>query len=92
MEKQLQRKELEAQEQVRAHVAGSPVDFLQAQGLGDGGGPVSAGMLCLEWQNARALQPVDSHGVCRLQSASGSPAAGSAPLIPASLCPVLVSS
>lgn len=63
---------------MRAHVAGSPVGFLQAQGLGDGGGPVSAGMLCLEWQNARALQPRGQpRGLSPAVCGPGSPAASS---------------
>lgn len=45
IEKKLQHKELESQEQVLAHMAGSLVDLLQVQGLGDGGRPVSSGML-----------------------------------------------
>ena len=45
IEKKLQFKELQSQDQVLAHVAGALVAFLRVQGLGDGGRPVSAGML-----------------------------------------------
>ena len=45
IEKKLQLKELQSQDQVLAHGAGALVAFLRVQGLGDGGRPVSAGML-----------------------------------------------